>query len=298
MSGKSCKAHCLLCLQDQQFKINYSNYHGLCRDHDIPTFSAIVCVMCNTSVPVLFYEEIKILCEFCSKNGVQCLECNKIVCNNCNGYLSKCPGCFPIKLNDETNLKMKQKLKPNLPHKPIISIKRLKIQIHPECSPDFPEKTSDIESISKPLNLLEFYDSNYLPELGENNYLKNRPNKIENSIESVSNSQRDSKTLHDSQFAKDKQFKIADCNEEKKKFKFFEKENKDIFGSSKKANKIEKSTLNEDLFKVVVSDSGYFFKQNLEQQYKNSLLSAKKNKDKDEIFIKEEKIIENNNQNI
>ena len=84
----------MFCPNTQKYKINYSEYHGICADHDINIPSVPICSMCGSKVPALFKNIEKYNCKYCNQETDQKPhDCGNSICSNCMEYAHKCPTC-------------------------------------------------------------------------------------------------------------------------------------------------------------------------------------------------------------
>lgn len=100
----NCNSICLLCINKQDFKVNHSNFHGLCRKCSISAKSFVKCLHCDTIVLILTInlpeQENSKEIEF--KHCANCCvisfdfktykDCQHDICSKC--FQDNCPLCF------------------------------------------------------------------------------------------------------------------------------------------------------------------------------------------------------------
>lgn len=79
-----CDKICISCEKGQEYKIGFSFYHGICRDHKIDPVSLFKCVHCSAVVPA--HCTIKVsLCQNCRslRRTFKTKKCTHLLCENC-----------------------------------------------------------------------------------------------------------------------------------------------------------------------------------------------------------------------
>ncbi|OMJ83652.1 hypothetical protein SteCoe_15379 [Stentor coeruleus] len=91
----TCEESCMLCSLSQLYKINHSNYHGLCKSHSQNQLKTIRCIHCESLVPMLFLQDfICILCDKLLDDSEK--NYGKSVCKSCLN-INKSQGFVVIK---------------------------------------------------------------------------------------------------------------------------------------------------------------------------------------------------------
>ena len=88
----NCSEKCMLCFEPQKYKVNFSKYHGLCKDHAIKPFALQTCGMCGSEVSILMLSEVD--CIFCRKySSISYSTCSHNICELCFNKSLKCDIC-------------------------------------------------------------------------------------------------------------------------------------------------------------------------------------------------------------
>ena len=88
----NCSEKCMLCFEPQKYKVNFSKYHGLCKDHAIKPFALQTCGMCGSEVSILMLSEVD--CIFCRKySSISYSTCSHNICELCFNRSLKCDIC-------------------------------------------------------------------------------------------------------------------------------------------------------------------------------------------------------------
>ena len=93
-----CHEYCALCNNHMISYINYSKYHGVCRDHQQMRRTRLTCIYCSSHVNYIIDEYL--CCDFCLQSVPTCLQpCLHKLCENCLNDSKKCRKCMPKCLN-------------------------------------------------------------------------------------------------------------------------------------------------------------------------------------------------------
>lgn len=98
----NCTAGCMVCGAEQQYKVNFSKYHGVCQLHlmegstehkctycksnvKAAKISGIYCIHCSSPSNISYSQCIHNICKSCNAKSLQCDPCKipEIKCENC-----------------------------------------------------------------------------------------------------------------------------------------------------------------------------------------------------------------------
>ena len=95
------------CDAPQQYKINFSKYHGVCINHVIEPFAMQACQKCGSEVSILMLSDIN--CTFCgSRSSTSDSACSHNICESCFNKSLKCEPCGRAETQCEYCLKLRR----------------------------------------------------------------------------------------------------------------------------------------------------------------------------------------------
>ena len=88
-----CETSCLHCERPQNYKVNYSRYHGICEVHASFSEPTTICRMCNSTISILKLFPLR-NCDFCGKvKEFIKIECGHWICKDCCS-VTECQECL------------------------------------------------------------------------------------------------------------------------------------------------------------------------------------------------------------